>query len=329
MVLFGKDVTMNPVHPNTYTYRRTVRYSDCDASRNHYTPRAIDYAVEAVEGWYENVLGVSWTDLLRRRDLEVHFGHVGCEFRKTLTAGEVVQARVGITGVEGSDIMFSVSGRNDAGELCFLSHLMACFVERKRFEPIPIPSEYHERIENYRACCAETDPIAKDTGRKEHVEQCVSFPLTTSSNDVPFILQRRVVYGECAASGSIYAPRVFDYLLDAVGEWYGKFLGISWLEQNSRKIGQPFLSVTCDYLKPMVAGQLIATAVTVSRLGKSSIAYAVAGFDDKGVQYFDAQLTACYSIEENGGLKATPFPDEIRERILAYKGACDGCRHSE
>lgn len=106
--------------------------------------------------------------------------------------------------------------------------------------------------------------------------------------------------------GAIYLPRVFDYLLEANGEWYGKFLGISWLEQNIRKRGQPFLHVTCDILSRVVSGQQISLMLTVSRLGRSSISYAVQGYDENGTHCISAQLTACYSVEQNGALKAHP-----------------------
>jgi acyl-CoA thioesterase FadM len=261
--------------------------------------------------------------LISQRDLEVHFVHVGCDFRKTVTAGDVVTLRVGAAGVDNSRIMFNVSGDNDAGEPCFLAALTACFVTRRQREPISIPPEFRGLIDNYQACCGAGATIAKDTGHNENVVSRLPFQLTPGSRDVPFVHQRRVAYGECSPSGTVYPPRVFDYLLEAVGEWYKKYLGISWLEQNIRKIGQPFLNVTCDYLSPIVPGQLIYTMVAVSRLGRSSIAYSAAGFDGNGVRCFDGKLTACYCIEEDGALKATPFPEEMRERITAYQAVCD------
>src|SRR3989304_1747723 len=45
-----------------FTYRRRVAFGDCDPARIYYAPRAVDYAVEAVEAWHESVLGVSWTE---------------------------------------------------------------------------------------------------------------------------------------------------------------------------------------------------------------------------------------------------------------------------
>ena len=308
---------MKSTRSTTYTCQRVVRYSDCDASRNYYTPWAIGYAVEALEGWFETVLGVSWPELIRQRDCEVDFAHIGCEFRKTLTAGELVRLSVEIAGLGNTHIRFGVTGNNGYGETCFQATLLACFTALQQGNPLQIPPEYRLRIENYHGVCAEvTDPVCESSDTQ-------ILPRSLGST-VPFILQRRVVYGDCGMSGTIHAPRVFDFLLEAVGDWYEKFLGISWLEQNSRKRGQPFLIVSCDFLKPMSTGEIISTTVIVSRLGRSSIGYSVAGCDGNGVHCFEAQLTACYSMEEAGALKAVPFPDELREKIIAYQQACGG-----
>lgn len=318
-----RDSDMSKQRPSAYEYQRMVRYGDCDASRNYYTPRAIDYSVEAVEGWFEQVVKVSWTDLVSLHGMELHFLHAGCEFRKTLTAGETVFARVAVVGVEDSNFTFIVSGMNHAGELCFRTTLTSCFVERRQFRQIPVPPEFRELIGTYQASYGAAGPV-EEAGRPVTADRSAPLPLAGRSGEVPFILRRRVVYGECGVSGSIYLPRVFDYLLEANGEWYGKFLGISWLEQNIRKRGQPFLHVTCDILSRVVSGQHISLMLTVSRLGRSSISYSVQGYDESGIHCISAQLTACYSVEKSGALKATPFPDELREKITAYQAACDG-----
>jgi acyl-CoA thioesterase FadM len=85
----------------------------------------MDYAVEAVEGWCEAVLGTSWAEMGRRGEHSVYFLQAGCEFFKTLTAGEVVLAQVELVGIDNSQMMFSVSGENAAAELCFRVRLTA------------------------------------------------------------------------------------------------------------------------------------------------------------------------------------------------------------
>lgn len=308
----------------TFTYRRKVRYGDCDASCNYYTPRALDYAVEALAAWYESYLGVCWSELVTRSGWEVAFLKVGCEYPRTLTAGETVRLRVTVAGFDDRRIRFTVSGSNDAGALCIVAHLTASFVELRTLDPVPMPERCRYLIERYRNCCSQGDPASEPP--QTTLGDFLPFASSPGRNEAPYLLQRRVTYGECTASGTLYPAHLFDYLLEATGGWYEKHLGISWLQQNRQKIGNPFLNVTCEYLKPIVAGQLISTTVAVRKLGNSSISYAVAGYDEKGNPCFKAQLTACYTVEENGALKPTPFPDRMREKITAYQAACDPLR---
>ena len=41
-----------------FTVTRTVKWGDCDPAGIIYTPRVLDYAMEIVEAWYREVLGV-------------------------------------------------------------------------------------------------------------------------------------------------------------------------------------------------------------------------------------------------------------------------------
>ena len=138
----------------------------------------------------------------------------------------------------------------------------------------------------------------------------------------PFARQWRVRYGDCGVSGTIYLPKLVECAIERLGEWYEWCLGISWLEQNIRKRGVPFINIRCEYLRPMTPGQVIDLVVRIPRLGRSGIGYEVIGCDDQGRPCFEAQIAACYISEENGPYQPTAFPDELRERIIAYQQAC-------
>jgi acyl-CoA thioesterase FadM len=71
----------------------------------------------------------------------------------------------------------------------------------------------------------------------------------------------------------------------------------------------------------MEPGRLITMAVSIPRLGRASIGYAVVGRDERGVPCFEADMSACYITEEGGPRRSMPFPDGLRERIHAYRAA--------
>ncbi len=67
---------------------------------------------------------------------------------------------------------------------------------------------------------------------------------------------------------------------------------------------------------------MINIVVKVTRLGAASIVYAVIGYDNAGLPYFDARMAACYIDESSGVYKPTPFPEDYRRQILDYQARC-------
>jgi|GEM_PF-3061497 len=309
-----------------FSYRRRVDFGDCDSARVYFTPRAVDYAVEGVEAWYEDVLGVSWADLVIRHNLDPIFVQIGCEYFRPVIADQIVHVLVKVVGIDRATITFSAVGQSAAGETFFRVTLQARFSEGDNVESTPIPARYRQRIE---ACLVPCDglastPMKKVRGfvRRDERNPCRQRPQGPAGM-VPFTSQRLVVFGDCTVSGTVYAPRIFNYAVEAVGEWYRETLGISWLQQCIRQRGVPFMDIRCECLTPLVPRQVITMAVTVPRLGSSSIGYDVLGYDETGKPCFDVRMSACYISDETGSFKATPFPEEMRARILAYQAACE------
>ena len=46
-----------------YQTKRMVRWGDCDPAGIIYTPKAIDYALETIENWLIEEIGISWMDM--------------------------------------------------------------------------------------------------------------------------------------------------------------------------------------------------------------------------------------------------------------------------
>ena len=58
-----------PSYAGAYPFAvtRTVKWGDCDPAGIIYTPRVLDYAMEILEAWYREVVGVPW--LVLNRDM--------------------------------------------------------------------------------------------------------------------------------------------------------------------------------------------------------------------------------------------------------------------
>jgi 4-hydroxybenzoyl-CoA thioesterase len=311
-----------------FTVQRRIAWGECDPARIGYTPRTADYAVEAVEAWYETVLGVSWVELADRYDLDAPFVYIDCDYLRPLLASQIIHLQVLVTSAEQSSISFAVIGESSDGAPCFIARLVGCFVERNRVASIPIPPEFRQRIENYQEQCGEAAMMSNHdlalTARRIPEDSGSDDPGRhyLSGGTGAFVRQRRVVYGDCDASGNIYAPRIFDYAVEAIGEWYEKILGVSWMDLvYKREQGAPFVSVACEYLRPMASGQTMTTVVLVTRLGGASIGFAVVGYDAKGVSCFYTHLVACFIDQD--GFKTIRIPEVFRKRIQKYQSDCE------
>lgn len=318
-----------PAEP--FTYRRRVAFGDCDPARIYYTPRAIDYCVEAVEAWWETVLRVSWTDLLAARGLEVRFFRAESEFLQPLTAGQTVRVRVRTPDTGSPRLSFRVTGEGESGEPCFRASFTAGLFDRKRQVPVPLSRDDRERIARYEADCGSEEKVpdagrgraAAGRGERPRVPEGGLDPARERRTfpDGLFTRIRRVVYGDCSPSGTVYPPKVFEYAVEAVGEWFEEVPAVSWLTLVSvRKQGAPAVAVSCDYHRPLAAGQAVAMGVRVIRLGQASLGLSVEGNDPEGAPLFDARITLCF-IDQEGGFRAMPIPEELAGRIRAYRAA--------
>lgn len=306
-----------PTEP--FSYRRRVAFGECDPARIYFAPRAVDYAVEAVEAWFEAILGVSWAGLAGAHGLEVAFRRVSCEFLRPLVAGQVIRVRVRVVGVAPSRLTFLAAGEEASGEECFRVRLEGILAGRAGLTPVPIPAGHLARIEAYRSGCGEGADPGPAPG-----ETILPPPGNgQAAGGVPFTRQHRVLYGECGLSGRIYAPKVLDVIVEAIGEWFEEIPRVSWLELVSeRRQGAPWVSAECDFLRPMVPGQVITVSILVPRLGRASVGFDVTGRDADGAACFASRWTACF-IDQDTGFRPMPVPEEIRARIQAYRAACE------
>ncbi len=294
-----------------FRYRRRVGWGDCDPARIIYAPRAIDYALEAADGWLEAALGVSWADLALRHGREAQVLAVHCAYERPFVEGQGIDVAVEVVEVGAEAFTLRATGELAPGDAAFRAELVLCLAARGG-AALPLPAEYGERLARH----VRPGAPASSAGARAR-----SSPPVAPPGPSTFTRQRRVRYWDCGLSGDAHPTRVVEWAVEAVGEWYAEQLGISWLEQCRRGRGTPFLSIRCEYLGRMEPGRLVTMAVSIPRLGTASIGYAVAGRDEGGAPCFVVDMSACQITEESGAPRAAPFPDEVRERILAFRAA--------
>ena len=98
--------------------------------------------------------------------------------------------------------------------------------------------------------------------------------------------------------------------------------GLDWYRMNTEfQMGSPMVSTHMDFIAPVYDGDLLDLAVIVERLGGASIKHKIVGTGQDGVKRFEGSLTG--AIVNNQIMKAVRIPDDWRQKIAAYKAACE------
>lgn len=136
----------------------------------------------------------------------------------------------------------------------------------------------------------------------------------------PFVLERRVTWGDVDTARIVYTGRFPDYVLEAIEAFFLDRFGVDWYRLNlDEGLGTPFVNLSLDFLHPVTPRDALAIEVGVSRLGRSSVSYAVVGrLAERGIECFRAAATCVFITA--GRHASIPIPPRFREVFEAELG---------
>lgn len=68
-----------------YIYQKTINWGDTDAAEIVFTGNYLDYSMEAIEGWFREVLKVDWYELNINLNMGTPFVHIEMDIKSMLT----------------------------------------------------------------------------------------------------------------------------------------------------------------------------------------------------------------------------------------------------
>ncbi|MGQ9370450.1 acyl-CoA thioesterase [Azospirillum sp. ST 5-10] len=139
--------------PAPYVHRRKVRFGHTDAARIAYTVRLFDYAIEAIEGWFDEVLANGWYHLNTACNVGSPFVHAELDMTAPLVPGDTVETTVLVEDTGRSTVRFRVQGRRGDGVAAFAGVWVCSFVDTEAMRAIAIPEPLARRIADYRSRC--------------------------------------------------------------------------------------------------------------------------------------------------------------------------------
>jgi len=136
------------------------------------------------------------------------------------------------------------------------------------------------------------------------------------------VLNYTVRFGDCDPAGIVYFPRFFDLFHQAMETWFPAELGFGYDEfVRGRKLGFPAVHSEADFERPSRFGETIAIALRVTRLGRSSIAFAYAITGAQGESRVrGASVCVCMDLDpaSPGHGQGVELPAVLRARIEAF-----------
>ena len=132
--------------PKPYFHEIRVTWAHCDPAGIVYTGQIPNFALDAINGWWEHHLGGGWYQMELDRGVGTPFVHMSLDFEVPITPRHrllcaVEPVRLGTTSIE-----FSVTGRQD-GSTCFTGRFISVFIAAKDFQKQPPPQDIREVIE--------------------------------------------------------------------------------------------------------------------------------------------------------------------------------------
>ena len=138
---------MTVTAPVGYEHEIHVTWGDCDPARIAYTGRLPEFALLAINGWWEHHLGGDgWFQMEMDRGFGTPFVHLSLDFRSPVTPRHRLMCEVWPTELGTKSISFRVVGRQ-GGVTCFEGRFVCVFTEAGSVRTRPAPPDIRAIVE--------------------------------------------------------------------------------------------------------------------------------------------------------------------------------------
>jgi acyl-CoA thioesterase FadM len=139
-------------HPAAlFVHHRRVIWADSDPAGIAYTGRFPNFALEAIEAWCADRLGLDWYAMHKTLGGGTPFVHQSMDFRASLRPGDALATTVALARTGRSSMAFSVTGRLADGTVSFEGKFVCAFVDDTTGRSRPIPERFAAALARERA----------------------------------------------------------------------------------------------------------------------------------------------------------------------------------
>jgi 4-hydroxybenzoyl-CoA thioesterase len=133
-----------------------------------------------------------------------------------------------------------------------------------------------------------------------------------------FTSVQKIRFDDVDGAGIVYYPQFFHLCHGAFEDFFDSAAPLSYPELiGERRLGFPTVSIHCDFRAPLRYGDVAVVALTVKRIGNSSVAF---GYEIRrkrdGALCFTADLTTVVTNLDTH--RPVPVPEDLREILRKY-----------
>lgn len=138
-------------------------------------------------------------------------------------------------------------------------------------------------------------------------------------SETPFVIRRRVKWGDCDPAGVVYTVTFGEYVISAAELFYERLLGTTpQCAKDEHGFGTPTRALTFDFHASLWPDETFDMTVSVEHIGERTYTLNITG-SARGHSAFVAKLTPiCVA---RGERRAIPIPAVMRDALLAYQTA--------
>lgn len=131
---------------DSFLHKHQVRWGECDPAGIVYSPNILGYALQAVEAWYESVVGESWTAVMTARGLMTPWVHADIDFRQPMAPGDRITVELRLAELGNASLEFRATATDEEGRELFRARLVSCFVDKATGRPTRVPDDLRRRM---------------------------------------------------------------------------------------------------------------------------------------------------------------------------------------
>jgi 4-hydroxybenzoyl-CoA thioesterase len=136
----------------------------------------------------------------------------------------------------------------------------------------------------------------------------------------PFVKQEKIRFQHVDYAGIVFYPRFLEMLNCLVEDWFEEALGRPFSQMHETN-GIPTVDLKVQFKKAARLGEILTKKLWVKNLGGASILCGFSFEDAQGAVCLEGDVTLVNVTinEDRKDIKATPFNEEMKNKISKYK----------